>query len=108
MKSDMEDETRALTLRIGANAKAIREALGLSYRDAAKLCAAVGYNIAHTFIQKLESGEKNWSMKALAGIPLAYGVEVEALFLPPQEQSLLALVRANGPLAAIAWARSQI
>ena len=89
MKSDMEDEARALTLRIGANAKTLREALGLSCRDAAKLCAAVGYNVAHTFIAKLEGGEKNWSMKAPAGVSLAYGVGVEALLLPAQEQDLL-------------------
>ena len=108
MKSDIDEMAEALSLRIGANAKALREMLGLSHREAAALCAAVGYPIPHMFIYKLETGRKNWAMKSLAGISLAYGVEVEALLLDPKEQTLLALVRESGPLAAIAWARSQI
>ena len=47
-------------------------------------------------------------MRSLVGISLACGVEVEALLLPPKEQALLQLARSAGPLAAIAWARSQV
>lgn len=67
---------------IGANARAIREARGLTLREAADLCAAVGYPTAHTFIHKLETGEKNWALRAIVGICRAYGITPDALLLP--------------------------
>lgn len=56
MKIDLDDIAEALSPRIWANARQLREMLGLSHRDAAKLCSAVGYPIPHTFIYKLETG----------------------------------------------------
>lgn len=78
----VEDQVASWTKAIGANAKAIREARGLTLRDAADLCATVGYPTAHTFIHKLETGEKNWALRAIVGICRAYDIGPDALLLP--------------------------
>lgn len=108
MKDAIDEGADALNATIGEHARAIREALGLTLRDAAALCAAVGYDVDFGFLGRLENGKKKWSLRALYGVSLAYGVMPEALFLPHDEQALVQMVRDRGPTAAIAWARMRL
>lgn len=108
MKDSIDEGAAKLNATLGANAMAIREALGLSLREATALAAAVGYDVDYGYWARLERGKTGWNMRAIYGVSLAYGVEPEALFLPHDEQALIQMVRSGGPTAAISWARMRL
>jgi len=74
----MDQERKGLIARVASNVRRLRLSQGLSAMELAKRS-----EMHLRLLQKLESGEGNLTIRALARVSMGLGVDVMELFRPP-------------------------
>lgn len=74
----MPADAEMLILKVGRRVAELRVEAGLTQAELADKA-----NVSVKYLQRIEAGQENLTLRSLAGLADVYGVEVVAFFQPP-------------------------